>query len=150
MSPNTFHNPNFFAPIPAAVAELIIVWSWHAPGPHHFARREILGLIIEQGMFLVVGVWLWLASLAPLKRGPGIIGLLLTSMHMTLLGALLGLAPRSLYHHHNGYGGLNALEDQQLGGAIMLLVGGVVYLSGGLWLTFKMLKHREPINSLEI
>jgi putative membrane protein len=37
---------------------------------------------------------------------------------------------------------LTPLEDQHLGGAIMLLVGGVAYLLGGLWLTGLVLKGR--------
>jgi putative membrane protein len=68
------------------------------------------------------------------------VGLLLTSMHMTLLGALLALSPRPLYFHIAGFSGLTPLEDQHLGGAIMLLVGGVSYLLGGLWLTVGLLK----------
>jgi putative membrane protein len=55
-------------------------------------------------------------------------------MHMTLLGALLALTPRPLYAHVDGFAGLTATDDQHLGGAIMLAVGGVSYLAGGLWL----------------
>ena len=58
--------------------------------------------------------------------------MLLTSMHMTLLGALLALPPRPLYAHHMLHGKLSPLEDQHLGGAIMLVIGGCVYLAGGL------------------
>lgn len=56
-------------------------------------------------------------------------------MHMTLLVALLALTPRPLYLHAGGFSRLTPLEDQHLGGAIMLIVGGVSYLAGGLWLT---------------
>jgi putative membrane protein len=70
------------------------------------------------------------------------VGLLLTSMHMTLLGALLALSPRPLYPHLHGAAGLTPLADQQLGGAIMLLVGGVSYLLGGLALTVGLLRGR--------
>ena len=61
--------------------------------------------------------------------------LLLTSMHMTLFGALLALTPRPLYDHAGHFASPAPLEDQHLGGAIMLLVGGLSYLAGGLWLT---------------
>lgn len=132
--------PFLAAPISAAVVELIVVWGWHAPFLHHFARHSASGLMMEQGMFFLVGVWLWLSSVKADQRGAGIIGLLLTSMHMTLLGALLGLAPRALYHHH---GSSTSLSDQQLGGAIMLVVGGIVYLTGGVGLALKMLKFRS-------
>lgn len=144
--------PKFFAAIPASVAELIIVWGWHAPMPHHWARHSAAGIVAEQSSFLLAGIWVWLSAFggrasADLsianqgRRGTGIVGLLLTSMHMTLLGALLGLAPRPLYAHHHGYGPLTALGDQHLGGAIMLVVGGISYLAGGLWLTVAVLRE---------
>ena len=62
----------------------------------------------------------------------GVIGLLLTSMHMTLLGALLTMSPRLLYSHHHSSGKLDPLTDQYLGGAVMLVVGGAAFLAGGL------------------
>lgn len=130
----TVNSPLLFAPIPAAVGELIIVWAWHAPQLHLFARHTLLGLLIEQGMFLLAGVWVWLSSFG--NKAAGVIGLLLTSMHMTFLGALLSLSSRSLYAHHD-------LNDQHIGGVIMLIVGGISYLTGGLWLTLKLLKEKE-------
>ncbi len=144
--------PAWFAPVPASVLELIVVWAWHAPAPHHAARHSTTGLVIEQGMFFLAGVFMWLSAFgggAALRRsraGAGIVGLLLTAMHMTLLGALLALTPRPLYAHAAaGPFGLTPLEDQHLGGAIMLLAGGVSYLLGGLWLTVGLLRDApEP------
>jgi putative membrane protein len=60
---------------------------------------------------------------------------------MTFLGALLALAPRPLYTHVAQFAGLTQLEDQHLGGAIMLVVGGVSYLGGGLWLTASLVRR---------
>ena len=79
------------------------------------------------------------------RTGAGIAALLLTSMHMTLLGALLALTPRALYVHTAHDTGLAALDDQHLGGAIMLLVGGVSYLLGGLWLTVRLFRARAAV-----
>jgi putative membrane protein len=140
--------PQLFSPIPASVVELAVVWGWHAPALHQAARHEALALATEQSMFLLSGVLVWISAFAGRSGGDGnrtaagIIALLLTSMHMTLLGALLALAPRPLYSHAQGFAGLTALEDQHLGGAIMLLVGGVAYLLGGLWLTAGLLRVR--------
>jgi putative membrane protein len=138
--------PRLFAPIPASVLELIVVWTWHAPALHQAARHSTVGLVAEQGMFLLTGLVLWLSACGGETWGrrsraaPGVVGLLLTAMHMTLLGALLALSPRPLYAHVGSFPGLTALEDQHLGGAIMLLVGGVAYLLGGLWLTVGLLR----------
>jgi putative membrane protein len=78
------------------------------------------------------------------RAGAGVVALLLTSMHMTLLGALLALAPRTLYGTHAGVASdaASALSEQHLGGAIMLGVGGVAYLAGGLWLSARLLRPR--------
>jgi putative membrane protein len=141
--------PRLFAPIQASVVELVVVWAWHAPGMHHAARHDTAMLILEQGMFFIAGVFVWLSAFGgdPLSRrsrsAAGVLALLLTAMHMTLLGALLALSPRPLYSHMEGYSELTAIDDQNLGGAIMLLVGGLSYLLGGLWLTGRLL--RDPL-----
>jgi putative membrane protein len=140
------HAPGLFAPIPASVVELIVVWAWHAPALHHAARHDTVGLAVEQGMFLLAGLFVWLSACGGNSRrhgnrtAAGVVGLLLTSMHMTLLGALLALTPRPLYAHMDGFAGLTPLQDQHLGGVIMLVVGGVSYLLGGLWLTAGLLR----------
>ena len=141
--------PALFSPIPASVLELVVVWAWHAPALHHAARRSGGIMAVEQSMFLAAGLLVWLsafgggARLRAARRAAGIVALLLTSMHMTLLGALLALTPRPLYVHAAN-GSLSALADQHLGGAIMLIVGGASYLAGGLWLTVRVLQHRQP------
>ena len=137
--------PALFAPVPASVLELVVVWAWHAPVLHHVARHSALGLWLEQGSFVLSGLYLWVSAFGgdaeqrEQRRGTGILALLLTSMHMTLLGALLALPPRPLYAHAHGPSRLSPLDDQHLGGAIMLGVGGIVYLLGGLWLTAGLL-----------
>ncbi len=138
--------PVLLAPIPASLAELVVVWAWHTPALHHLARHTFPGLLAEQGMFLLSGLLVWISAFGgePSNRqsrnAAGLIALLLTSMHMTLLGALLALAPRVLYAHAEGISGLTPLEDQHLGGAIMLFVGGLSYLIGGLVLAAGLLR----------
>jgi putative membrane protein len=135
--------PRLFAAIPASLVELCAVWAWHAPLLHHAARHQRPAFVLEQGTFLFAGFLLWAAALggsAEQRRTravAGVMGLLLTSMHMTLLGALIALTPRVLYTHEHSqhHATLAPLLDQQLGGAIMLLVGGVAYLAGGLGLS---------------
>lgn len=139
--------PLLFAPIPASVGELLVVWAWHAPALHQEARHCGAGLLAEQGMFLLAGLWVWLSAFgggvwrSGSRTAAGIVGLLLTAMHMTLLGALLALTPRPLYAHADALARLTPLEDQHLGGAIMLLAGGAAYLAGGLGLTAGLLRR---------
>jgi putative membrane protein len=137
------------APVLISVVELVVVWAWHAPALHHAARHIALCFVVEQGMFLLAALLLWLslfggkAHVGGNRCGTGVVALLLTSMHMTLLGALLALAPRQLYAHAGApIAGTasNALGDQELGGAIMIVAGGAAYLLGGLWLTARLLQ----------
>ena len=139
--------PHWFAPIQASMVELVVVWAWHTPALHHAARHHGAALIAEQGMFFMAGLFLWLSAFggdvaaAGKRSAAGVVGLLLTAMHMTLLGALLALSSRPLYSHAQGLTALRALDDQHLGGAIMLLIGGVSYLVGGLWLIVRLLHY---------
>ncbi len=140
--------PALFPPLPVSLVEFVVVWAWHAPALHHVARHGVAGLIAEQALFLVSGLLLWLAAFGgePARRADrtaaGVAALLLTAMHMTLLGALIALAPRPLYSHAMGVSALTPLEDQQLGGAIMLVVGGLAYSVGGLRLMAELLRGR--------
>jgi putative membrane protein len=135
--------PFIFVPLPASLWELVAVWGWHAPALHAFARGSATGLVLEQASFLAAGLVLWLACIGTRSTAAGVFGLLFTSMHMTLLGALLALAPRALYEHVHDLPGLSAIEDQNLGGVVMLGVGGTVYLIGGLALMARLLRTEE-------
>lgn len=128
------------APVAAAVLELVVVWAWHAPVLHDLARASFGWLAAEQASFLAVGFLVWLAAFGGGRErtAAGIGGLMLTSMHMTLLGALLALAPRPLYAACAG------VSEQQLGGLMMLGVGGLAYLLGGLFLLAGLLRREEP------
>lgn len=145
--------PLAVAPLPMSLIELLVVWGWHWPAARAFAAGSAAGLALEQAMFLAAGLLLWSACLGTRdagnseRRAAGIIALLLTTMHMTLLGTLITLAPRTLF----GTAGftclgitLSPVADQQLGGVIMLLVGAGSYLSGGLALLFRLLRSDRP------
>jgi putative membrane protein len=145
--------PLVVAPLPMSLIELLVVWGWHLPAARAIAAGSVAGLALEQVMFLAAGLLLWSACLGTrdagnsARRAAGIIALLLTTMHMTLLGTLITLAPRTLF----GTAGfsclgitLSPIVDQQLGGVIMLLVGAGSYLFGGLALLFRLLRDERP------
>lgn len=129
--------PRLVHPLAMSLVELAVVWGWHLPAMRALADTQLVWLAIEQLSFLAAGILLWAAVLGAGgdRRVGGIGALLLTSMHMTLLGALIGLAPRPLYPMmamHGGFAGLGPVEDQQLGGVVMLVIGGASYLLGAL------------------
>ncbi|MBB3996513.1 cytochrome c oxidase assembly protein [Aureimonas pseudogalii] len=137
----------------AALAEFLLVWGWHAPALHDAARQSLSLLLLEQASFLAAGLFVWLTAFGAAAdgnrteaRAAGAAGLLVTSMHMTLLGALLLLAPRALYacaQLCTPFSTLTAHEDQQLGGVLMLAIGGSAYLVGGLVLLAGLLNDRR-------
>lgn len=140
-------NPRWSAALPSAVlvgavVEFVVVWGWHLPALHAFARLSAVGFVAEQASFHAAGLLVWAGALATRAPLAGAGGLLLTSMHMTLLGALMILAPRDLYSAACGQP--DDLGGQQLGGVLMLAIGAPAYLAGGLWLTGRALNPPEP------
>ena len=102
--------------------------------------------------FAAAGLLLWSACFGAVdvrssaRRATAIGALLLTTMHMTLLGTLLALAPRTLYGTHEHAPlifALAPLQDQQLAGVVRLTVGGASYLAGGVWLLAGLLRGSE-------
>lgn len=142
-----------FSPVPASLLELVVVWAWHAPALRALAETSPGAAVAEQASFLAAGLILWLSCIGHSdgdrneRSAAGAFGLLFTSVHMTLLGALLALTPRPLY----GAGEVSCLgmtlgagQDQALGGVVMLMVGAAVYLIGGLALLARILAVSEP------
>lgn len=139
-------------PLVASMVELFVVWGWHSPAARDLAEGSVLVRGLEQVSFLMAGLILWLSCLSgsggekDSRRLAGTLGLLFTSMHMTLLGALLSLSPRPLY----GEGEvtcfgvpLTAGQDQQVGAVVMLLIGAAVYLAGGVTLLGRTLNRPD-------
>lgn len=113
-------------------AEMAVVWGWHAPAPHLWARVSTTGFALEQASFVAAGLLVWAAAAAA-GRFAGALLLFGTVMHMTLLGALIGLAPRPVYGAAcAGFFGLDALAEQQLAGALMAFGGGALFLAAAL------------------
>ncbi|SFU21285.1 cytochrome c oxidase assembly protein [Mesorhizobium sp. YR577] len=152
---NLLARSSISTPIVASVVELFVVWLWHAPAMRALAEGSVLVTVMEQSSFLTAGLFLWLSCVAyrtfedtAARSGVGALGLLLTSVHMTLLGVLLSLAPRPLYGFDEVtcFGiTLSAQGDQQAGGVIMLAVGAAVYLIGGLVLLGRILSEPDAM-----
>lgn len=143
--------PRFVAPVPMSLLELVVVWGWHLPAARAAAAAGGWGLALEQAAFAAAGLLLWSACFggregaAAARRAEGVAALLLTTMHMTLLGVLVALAPRPLFASA-GFTCLGVdlapLADQQLGGVVMLLIGAGGYLAGAMALLAGLLGTR--------
>lgn len=137
----------WMTPMLASIVELVVVWFWHVPALRLAAEANLAVTLVEQASFLSAGLLLWLVCFRPGAAGEGrlagTVGLLFTSMHMTLLGVLLALAPRPLYGEGSVscFGiALTGAADQQIGGVVMLMVGALAYLAGGVVLLAGLLR----------
>ncbi len=123
------------SPLIACLIEFIVVWGWHLPVLHNAARASVVMLAAEQASFFIAAMLLWLSILGGSacdrrdRAAVGVVALVLTFAHMTMLGALIALAPRVLYDHHT-----ITIADQQLGGALMIVAGAVAYPLAALWI----------------
>jgi putative membrane protein len=125
------------------------IWIWHAPFLFDLTLRSDLAHSAQHLSFLLSALLFWWALFYAHGRkayGAGVFYLFTTAVHTSILGALLTFAPRVWY---SGYAlttqawGLTPLEDQQIGGLIMWVPGGIVYLVAGLWLFAAWLKESD-------
>lgn len=133
-----------FWALAASLFEMLVVWSWHIPALHEAASRQTLVFALQQLTFLAAGVLIWLVSFSGGSRaaaGMGAVALMMTFMHMTMLGVLLALVPDLLYPA-DLYQGSNLEEklwDQSFGGVLMAIGGSFPYLVGGLVLAYRLI-----------
>jgi putative membrane protein len=120
----------------ATVLQLVLLWGWHVPLVLPAALQEPLLRGAMQVSLLGSATWFWLAVLrvGDKERWRALVALLITMKLFCLLGALLALAPRSLYPLLPWPQGavVEPLADQQLAGLLILVAGPASYLLGAL------------------
>jgi putative membrane protein len=120
-----------------AVSFAIAIWTWHMPGPYDETLRNNYVYWTMHITMVGAALLLWHALLVgnSARAGTALIVGFGTAMHMSLLAAVLTLAPRALFAVHLNTTwpwGLSALQDQQLGGVIMWIPAGVLLTVYGL------------------
>lgn len=119
----------------------IAIWIWHVPALFEAALETGFLHYLQHASFLGTGLLFWWA-IAPFHqpagvRGTSVLHLFVTSLHTTVLGALLFLSPH-LWFPSNATSslswGLSPLEDQQLAGLIMWVPAGLIYGGAALFL----------------
>ena len=117
----------------AAFAFTAMLWLWHSPGPY---GETFLSPIIYWTMHVTTwgtAVFFWWTVLrAPADRlGISVAATVATGLQMALLGAIITWAREPLYWPHFATPfewGLTPLQDQQLGGTLMWVPGGLIFL----------------------
>jgi putative membrane protein len=126
-------------PLLAWLLHAIVLWLWHAPLLFEAALHSNSIHTWQHVSFLGSALLFWWAVLgdgsARPGRGHAMLYIFTTMAHTGALGALLTWSDLVWYPSYIGTGeafGLAALEDQQLGGLIMWVPGGLAYLIAGL------------------
>lgn len=133
-------------PIGAWTLHAVALWAWHVPVLFNAALANEAVHVAQHSCFFISALFFWWSAFArgAWHGGASVAALFTTMMHTSALGALLTFAPTPWYAHYSGASafGLSALEDQQLGGLVMWVPGGLAYLIGGLAIAAAWL--REP------
>jgi len=120
----------------ATIGFATVLWFWHAPRSYDATFTSDAAYWAMHVSLLASATFLWRALLNRNYLGAALLASFATGAQMCALGALLVLAPRSLYWVHalsTGPWDLSPLADQQLGGLIMWVPGGVVLTCHALW-----------------
>ena len=127
-------------PLAATLLQAAVIWAWHVPAFFRAALQSQTLHVAQHMSFFGSALLYWHAMdrLSKRRAGTAVGYHFATALHTGFLGALLMLPPRLWFPAAGGYG-LSPLEDQQLGGAIMWMPGGLVYaaaalLAAGQWI----------------
>jgi putative membrane protein len=133
-------------PVSAWSLHAIALWGWHVPWLFEAALRSSVAHAFQHASFFLTALLLWWAVLGARTRhaqGGALVSLFTTMIHTGALGALMSLSPLLWYP---GYAlpttalGLDPLEDQQLGGLVMWIPAGSVYVLVALALMGRLLR----------
>ncbi len=138
------------APFAAWLIHAIVLWVWHIPALFQATLHDEFVHALQHISFLGSALLFWWAVIHGRQRamgfGAAVLYMFTTALHSGLLGALLTFARRAWYPAYNSSTfawGLTPLQDQQLGGLIMWIPAGVVYIIAGLVLFAGWLRESE-------
>lgn len=126
----------------------LAIWGWHLPRLYDATLTSDVVHTLQHLSFLGTALLFWWTVLHASWSGRGlaILSLFTTMLHTGALGAILTVSSAVWYPAYGGSTqawGLTPLEDQQLGGLIMWIPGGVAYLVAALALLGRSLRESE-------
>jgi putative membrane protein len=134
------------SPFSAWALHALALWAWHLPSLFTAALESAVVHAAQHLSFLLSATLFWWALMHKGARGMTLIYLFSTMLHTGALGALL-VVSRTPWYPVYGTGaqawGLSPLADQQLGGLIMWVPGGLVYVAAAVFLAARWLDDRS-------
>ena len=149
-------------PLVAWTLGMAALWIWHLPRLYDATLANEALHIFEHLTFLVTATIFWWPILSPLEdsrmsHGAAFAYLGAAMLATSVLGILITFAPVGVYtayqHPHDSLGILDALrnswgltteEDQQFGGLLMWVPGGLVYLCAIMAVLARWYRAPEP------
>ncbi len=143
------------APLSAWTLHALALWLWHVPVLFEAALASEWVHALQHIAFLGTALLFWwsvLGGVTRRDRGVALLSLFTTMVHTGALGALFTLSTVVWYPSYAasaGAFGLTPLEDQQLGGIVMWVPAGFVYLACALVLAGRWLgePRRVPVRA---
>ncbi|MFM0556552.1 cytochrome c oxidase assembly protein [Paraburkholderia sediminicola] len=139
-------------PVVAWLLHATALWAWHMPQLFEAALASPGIHTFQHASFLLSALLFWWVVFGEGARrdqsGYAMLSLFTTMVHTGALGALLTLAPGLWYPAYiepTSALGLDPLQDQQLGGLVMWVPGGLAYLVAALATGARWLMHRAPV-----
>jgi putative membrane protein len=138
-------------PFVASLLHALALWLWHVPAWFEATRDHALVHALQHASFFGTAVLFWQAVFyGPRRRaghGLAVLYLFVTAVHSGALGALITFASRMWYPAYAESApawGLSGLEDQQLGGIIMWVPAGLIYVAAALVLLARWINDPAP------
>jgi putative membrane protein len=126
------------------------LWAWHIPSLYQASVELEWVHALQHTSFLLTALLFWWTLLhgrhGRLSYGMGVIYCFTTVVHTSILGALMTFAQRVWYPIYDGRTTafhVTALEDQQIGGLIMWVPAGIVFIVLGLWLLAALIRQSQ-------
>jgi cytochrome c oxidase assembly factor CtaG len=132
-------------PVGAWLMHAAALWLWHLPALFQGALLHPWIHTLQHTSFLASALVFWWT----IFRHPGgaaLLSLFTTMVHTGALGALITLAPElwyPLYLEPTAALGIDALQDQQMGGLVMWVPGGLAYFASALVIVARWLDERR-------
>jgi len=137
-------------PFVAWLVHAAALWVWHVPALFEATLASVWVHHFQHACFFLSALLFWHSIFRGRERttgfGAGVLYLFTTAIHSGTLGALITFARGVWYPHYRettSLAGLTALQDQQLGGLIMWIPAGLVYVAAALALFAQWLRRSD-------
>jgi putative membrane protein len=139
-------------PVTVLVAMVAVIWAWHLPALYDLALEHAWAHELEHLAFFAAGLAFWWYVIEPIPprqrlEGMGTVAYVAgAKLLLGLLGLVLAFSPSAFYDFYEAAPrtwGLTALEDQNVGGLVMMLEQTLVLATFFAILFARMLERSE-------